>query len=595
MLTRVLPLSAALGLATLMLGCGAAQIIDDDTAPDGDPGEAGEDDVGEVVDGDITGDDPAVTPGDVDPGDEPDPIDEEPTDEEPIDTPEPVWVAEPQGGTTVTIEGGVIEGEKDGNLRIFRGIPYAEPPIGEHRFAPPRKVAPWEGTFPATHFGAVCPQTDLGDFALGDVDISEDCLSVNVWAHDDGQQRPVMVFIYGGAFILGATSQPLYDGAELARRGDVTVVSLNYRLGALGWLASADLAAADGNPTAGNWGLMDQIEALRWVKANIATFGGDPDNVTIFGESAGAISVCALLGTPDADPLFEKAIIQSGMCALGTYDEGGLIGMPSASQLAEAFVAEVGCDEAFNVADCLRAKPWDELVDATSLTSVITGDLEAISAITPIVDGDLLPMQPIDRLRSGEVDKPIIVGSTRDEGKLFTSTDVVLTRGALRGKMEDFFAEGPVVDELMNVYSADDFFFPKDAWTALMGEATFICPGIEVAKAAATGAPAYTYHFTHTPLAAAAIGPTHGMELPFVFGTFGSLALLPTGTDLELSDSMQGAWSSFARYGTPSLPSGWSPWLPDAPSVVLLNGEPSEVESIRNDRCEALKALGVVY
>jgi para-nitrobenzyl esterase len=577
-------LSPALALV-LTVGCGAAQIIDEQGSPVSDPG-ATDDELPGDLDGEPTDSDPP-------------PADSQPVPPPDVDTPAlPVdeqWVAEPQSGTIVAIESGVVEGIADGNLRIFRGIPYAEPPIGEHRFAPPRKVAPWDGTFPATAFGNVCPQTDLGDLALGEVEIGEDCLSINVWAHDDGQERPVMVFIYGGAFILGATSQPLYDGAELARRGDVTVVTLNYRLGALGWLASTALAEADGNPTAGNWGLMDQIEALRWVKANVAAFGGDPDNVTIFGESAGAISVCALLGAPQADPLFEKAIIQSGMCALGTYDEGGLIGMPSASELAESFVAEVGCANAFDIADCLRSRPWDELVDATSLMSVFTGDLEAISAITPIVDGVLITDQPIDRLRSGAVDKPIIVGSNRDEGKLFTGTDVILTRGGLRDQMVAYFGEGPVIDELMALYPADDFFFPKDAWTALMGEATFICPGLEVAKASATGAPVYTYHFTHTPLAAAAIGPTHGIELPFVFGTFGSLALVPTGTDLELSDAMQGAWSSFARYGTPSLPGGWSPYLPDAPSIVLLNGQPSEVETIRDDRCEALKALGVVY
>lgn len=508
---------------------------------------------------------------------------------------EPAFVAEAQAGLEIDTEAGRVEGTQDGNLRIFRGIPYAEAPIGNQRFLPPQKKGPWTGTFPADAYGPSCPQGNLGSLVLGDSGMSEDCLSVNVWAHDDGQERPVMVFIYGGAFIMGTTAQPLYEAAKLARRGDVTVVTMNYRLGALGWLASQAIADDLGTATSGNYGVHDQIEALRWVQTNIRAFGGNPDNVTIFGESAGAISVCALLGAPSADDLFDKAIIESGMCALGTYDGAGLIGMPSASVLAERVVEEVGCQDAFNIADCLRSKTTDELLDATSLLDVITGDLQTISALSPIVDGSLIPEQPITRMRRGDVNKPIIVGSNHDEGLLFTAADLVLTRGGFANKVEDLMGEGPHVDAVVDIYPWQDFPIVKDAWVALMGEATFICPGLEVARASSPTMPVFTYHFERRPLPMIAIGAMHGLELPYVFGNFSSLALIPTSTDLAVSDAMQGAWSTFARHGAPSLSAGWDRYDVEAPAIAIFDSQIEIVDGIRNGRCDMLRDIGIVF
>ncbi len=524
---------------------------------------------------------------------EPDALPEPDVTAEPEPTP---FVAEPQAGLTIDIEAGAVEGLADGNLRVFKGIPFAEAPIGDKRFMPPVKVEPWDGTRPAHAFGPSCPQAELGgEILVGPAGISEDCLSLNVWAHDDDVARPVMVWIYGGGFVLGSSAQPLYDAAELARRGDVVVVTINYRLGVLGWLASQALADDLGAPAAGNYGLYDQLEALRWVKTNIRAFGGDPENVTLFGESAGAISTCALLGAPDADPLFDKAIIQSGMCALSTFDQGGLIGMPSAAELAEGVVAELGCADAFNPADCLRALPVEDLLAVGSLTSIVTGDLQTVSALSPVVDGVLVPAQPIDRMRQGDVHKPIIVGSTEDEGLLFTSTDVVLTHIGLRNKIEDLLGEGPHVDALMDLYSFSDFPIAKDAWVALLGEATFICPGLEVAEAAGPEMPVYTYHFTRTPLSMAAVGVMHGLDLPYTFGTFSSMAMVPSSRDLDVSDAIMGAWSSFARHGAPSLDSGWTVYDAAAPHIAILDHERTQVDGIRDGRCAALRDLGIVY
>jgi para-nitrobenzyl esterase len=348
-------------------------------------------------------------------------------------------------------------------------------------------------------------------------------------------------------------------------------------------------------PTAGNYGLMDQMEALRFVKKNIRAFGGDDENVTVFGESAGAISICALLGSPDADPLFEKAIIESGMCAISTYDEGGLIGMPSSRELAELVVEDVGCANAAFVADCLRSLPASELVGAASLLSVVTGDLQSVSALSPLVDGVLVPEQPISRIRRGDVAKPIIVGSTRDEGVLFTSADIVLTRIALRNEIEALIGESPLVDEVLAIYPFEDFPIAKDAWTALMGEATFICSGVEIAKAMAPFATVFAYHFTRLPPALLAVGVTHGIELPYVFGTFGALALIPLASDHAVSAYLQTAWGQFAWTGAPGFEQGFTPYTVDAPSFALIDDPVTMVSEIRDGRCAALHALGLVY
>src|SRR5438270_5116983 len=201
----------------------------------------------------------------------------------------------------VETRNGMLEGARDAGVSLFRGIPFAAPPAGEHRFAPPRPASPWRGTRDATRFGPSAPQPMTGLAALpgfGVDERSEDCLTLNVWtpAADSGH-RPVLVWIHGGGFVYGAGSQPIYDGATLAQRGDVVVVTVNYRLGAFGFLHLRDLVGGKVEAT-GNAGLLDQVAALNWVRDNIDAFGGDPDNVTIFGESAGAMSVASLLGMP---------------------------------------------------------------------------------------------------------------------------------------------------------------------------------------------------------------------------------------------------------------------------------------------------------
>lgn len=498
-----------------------------------------------------------------------------------------------QIGIEVEIASGRVRGQAQDGLRIFKGIPYAEPPTGALRFAAPMPTSPWNGTMDADEFGPACPQLDFGpEVLLGGYGgpQSEDCLSLNVWAHDDeAPLRPVMVFIYGGGFISGSSAWPLYDGQHLARGGDVLIVTLNYRVGTLGFLATESLAA-EGN--AGNYGIQDQIEALRWVQTNIRAFGGDPEQVTIFGESAGAISVCALLGAPSADTLFHQAIIQSGMCILGTARQAGLLGAISAIEAGQQTSADLGCRDAVDPNRCLRNLPVDELVRATSLISVLGADINALAGTSPHVDGRLIVEQPLARIARGEADRPLLVGSNAREGVLFSGSDTVLTRRGFERAVADFVQDEGLAAQIVELYPLRDFPLVGDAWVAFLGEATFICHGEAAARAAAGGAPAYAYHFTRAPLQLAAVGASHAIELPYLFNTFSEVLIADGPADRRVSAQMQAAWTSFARTGAPA--SDWPAYAVESPNFRIIDDGPDLVSELRDGRCAALRGLGVV-
>ncbi len=501
-----------------------------------------------------------------------------------------------QSGIEVQTALGRIRGKDDGNLRVFRGIPFAEPPVGNLRFRPPEPKKPWVGTLEAYDYGPSCPQTKLGpEFILGNFagPQDEDCLSLNVWAHKDLDQRPVMVFIYGGGFVVGGSSWPLYEGKRLAERGDIVLVTINYRLGVLGYLATDELAQESIDGSSGNYGLRDQIEALRWVRDNITAFGGDPNNVTVFGESAGAVSVCSLLGSPTADGLYHKAIIESGLCELSKTRSNGSLNVPPSHRGGQQLVEKLGCAGQTDVNQCLRDLDLKTLTDAASISSILGGDLAALSALSPTVDGILIPKQPIERLRSGDIDVPLIAGSNKDEGILFVVADTILTWRNFRDAVADFVGSRALADDIVELYPVRKFPLPIDAWIAFMGEITFICHGLAAADAARTGQPAYSYHFTHSPLLTRIAGSAHAIELMYVFDTFDKVALIPTSVDRRLINEMQVAWSSFARTGQPTLPGGW-PAFNNASSKVSVLGRRNEVQNhIRDRRCRELKKLGL--
>lgn len=417
----------------------------------------------------------------------------------------PAW-AGPTASLVVHIRAGSVSGtDVSGGIVAFKGIPYAAPPIGPLRWRPPQPVMPWSEVRASSHFGDDCMQTPYviptGQKA------SEDCLTVNVWTSTDYRKthRPVMVFIYGGAFIGGSSAYPLYDGARLAREG-VVVVSFNYRVGIFGFLAHPELSAESEEHVSGNYGLLDQIAALRWVKTNIQVFGGDPDQVTVFGESAGAVSIAVLMTSPRAKGLFEQAILQS----------------PTLPPLASLAAAEKSGAAVGRIA-ALRDMSAAELLThndhfyprSNSRTARLTG------FPAPIVDGAVLPEQPRAVFDTGILNAvPMIVGINADEGRMFSP-------------------EGASADA-----------------TAAVGDATFVESARWIARGASRDeAKTFAYVFTRA-VNGGPLPPTHSEELPFVFGSLEQPSFIkhPAADtdDLRLSGLMMRIWARFAATGDPN-------------------------------------------
>ena len=463
---------------------------------------------------------------------------------------------------------GALLGERSSDgIAVFRGIPFAAPPIGPDRFRPPQPVEPWEGVRDASTFGRASVQRVagvLGMFGASEVEVDEDCLYLNVWTPsiDDGVRRPVLVWIHGGAFRMGSGSNPSYDGARLAARGDVVVVSINYRLGLLGFLAHPDLGA--------NRGLLDQVAALEWVQREIASFGGDPSQVTIFGESAGGKSVECLLAMPAARGLFQRAIAQS------TYE------IPLSYEASAAAAEKIAATLGVSVGG-LRDVPVDDLVAAEASAL----GMAAGGGGGPVVDPETLPVAPVDVLARGErSDVALLLGTTLDEAALFggfLAPGEELDETTAASRIGQAIAgEASTVDlgeQALSVYRKVRESLGVDAsLKSLVSSATtdkmFRQHSIRVAEAQSGHAPTYMYLFTWAS-PAAALGACHGIELPFVFGTFDApLARLSGDTPeaLALSSAVQDAWLSFARDGRPSSPSlpSWPAYDGDRRSTMVL-------------------------
>jgi para-nitrobenzyl esterase len=486
---------------------------------------------------------------------------------------------------------GKVEGEEQPGLSVFKGIPFAAPPTGPRRWLPPEKPAPWSGTRDARKFGGVAPQLPMLLNALAAMVIddpqTEDCLYLNVWTPAvDNRKRPVMVWIHGGAFAIGSGSQTLYDGSTLARRGDVVLVTVNYRLGPLGFLRLADITNGK-IPAGGNEGILDQIAALEWVRDNIAEFGGDPGNVTIFGESAGGMSVGTLLAAPAARGLFHKAIPQSGACHTGAPRE-------RATRNAERIMSKLGASGA----DAIRALTPDQLLKGTLLADGKTPDPEFGMAYQPVIDGAVMPRAAFEIVSEGaSSDVAIMVGSTLDEWKLFAPMDrgiAKLDRAGLAARLSRRMSP-EAADKLISDYeraraSHGASITPPDIFNALETDRIFRIPAVRLAEVhAQRRSRIHQYLFTWpSPAAGGMLGSCHALELGFVFGTNhipGMPQFAGTGPIVErLATEMQDAWLAFARTGDPSCAS-LGAWLQydAARRTTMILGAKSEAEEAPYD------------
>ncbi|MEU4238309.1 carboxylesterase family protein [Actinoplanes sp. NPDC026619] len=445
----------------------------------------------------------------------------------------------------VRVTGGTLRGRWESGVAVFRGIPYAAPPVGPDRFAAPRPPESWDGERPAESFGAPPPQSYV--FGGGGGPSGDDWLTVNVWSPEPAPSAklPVLVWIYGGAYTIGSSSRAEYDGGHLARDG-VVLVTFNYRLQMEGF------AAIEGAPA--NRGLLDQVAALEWVRDNIAAFGGDPARVTIFGESAGGGSVAALLAMPRAAGLFRAAVVQSM--------PGPFFAPALAADIAGACAAELGRKPtAADLAevDPLRLAAAGDAVTAVADTHVDRWGAPAYRSIVfaPVVDGDVLPATPWQALAAGAArDVTLLAGHTRDEQRLFTAF------GGPPGPVEtalEMLAPGPYASSYPDAG-------PDQIYELVHSDWLFRMPTVHLADAhVAGGGRAYFYELTWpAPGLGGALGACHGLDVPLVFGnlTSGQPAMLigsPPGPEaVELSARMRAAWTAFATHGDP----GWPAYTP---------------------------------
>jgi para-nitrobenzyl esterase len=454
---------------------------------------------------------------------------------------------------------GKVQGSKQGSISVWKGIPFAQPPTGQRRFRAPQPPEPWTGVREATAFGPRAPQEPgaMENIAGGAAElppISEDCLYLNIWSPGaDQEKRPVMVWIHGGAFTFGSASEPWYDGTSFAANHNIVVVTLNYRLGILGFVSLNDLAGEDAAYT-GNCGLLDQIAALEWVRENIAAFGGDPDQVTVMGESAGAISIGTLLGMPAAHGLFQRAILQSGAGS-------DLTTRPRATQVAQALLAKLGLQT--TQLSALADAPLEALL---KLQPELGREFGGMLAYSPIIDGTTLPQHPSAMIAQGSAaNVAILAGTNRDEWRLFA-----LMSGGPKvdaEQLKQIFGEAAKAALAMYTQARADT-SPELAWIDLMGDLVFRMPVIRLAEGQVRqGASVWMYRFDWESPAffGGALGAAHVVEIPFVWNRLDTeIARRFTGdspTRQLLADLMHASWAAFIRSGNPAIAS-LPTWLP---------------------------------
>lgn len=448
----------------------------------------------------------------------------------------------------ITIKSGRIQGALENNVKTFKGVPYAKPPIGKLRFEPPVEKDSWDEVFDATKYGNCCFQgySILQEY-LGKLENeNEDCLNLNIWTPDtDNEKRPVLFFIHGGAFFFGGGTDPVYDGSTLVNRGNVVVVTINYRLGSFGFLYLP-------NDLPVNVGLLDQVMALKWVSDNIEYFGGDPSNVTIFGESAGGYSVVCLTAMPSAKGLFNRAIVESAPA----------IDPRKSKRVSKRILKTLGIRKG-NIEELYNISP-EKIIKAQN--KVFEQDPTNIMALRPFIDGNTLPEHPLKVIRDGKCsDIDFMMGTNMEEGKLFTLPDQNLSsvegqsaKNLISGYLMMQGVKGDRIEEIIETYEeiySKDY---KEIFNAIITDFVF---GISTTRLLDAQSQhqvnTFSYLFAHkSPLFNGRLGACHALELPFVFGTHQA----PKWSEFAgkgpivkaLSEKIMDAWTAFAHYGNPN-------------------------------------------
>jgi len=517
-----------------------------------------------------------------------------------------VVTAAAQEAPRVRIDSGELAGVVQDGIEVYRGIPYAAPPVGDLRWRPPRPVAPWAGTRDASNFGHACPQVTgmypaWVDRHLDEIGIDEDCLVLNVWApveRGDGR-LPVMFYMHGGNMQFGVGSMPMYDGGILAAEG-VVVVVINYRIGYLGRFAHPAMTRLQAGEPLANYGVFDQIAALEWVQKNIASFGGDPDDVTIFGHSAGGVSVNALMTTPQSAGLFHKAIAQgSGILLDNTQHafERGIPGPAGSSRedvgvdFVEHFQIEASSDE--ELLSALRALPWEPIVEYQQTKKI---------PFNPVVDGTVVADHVARVFERGEQhDVPYIGGANSWEWNQIDDIPLI-------GK---WFLGGAMIEGL----SDEDLAVFDDQWTRIgisqrwFAEGLFLTSTRYLGKQMANvSSPAFLYHITYvqTNLRGTIPGAVHGIELPFMFGTvrehpeFQRPKRTPpnvlTDEDLAWGDQLRAYWLNFARTGDPNGPGlpEWPEYEPDTDLTMVLGEITAPQQGLHRETLDYLEERALI-
>ncbi len=449
--------------------------------------------------------------------------------------------------TVVATQSGSVRGRAEGDILAFKGIPYAAPPVGEMRWRPPAAPAPWTGVRNAAQFGPACIQPTPGAPNVYSQDIgasSEDCLTLNVWAPASADKAPVIVWIHGGALVTGSSKERLYDGVRLASEG-VVVVSINYRLGVLGFLAHPDLSAESPAAISGNYGLMDQIQALRWVQQNIAAFGGDPANVTIAGESAGALSVMYLMASPYARGLFSKAIAQSGYMISTPELKQARYGLPSAEDAGATLARRLQLPSL----RAMRAMDAQGLTDAAAMNGFMTFGA---------VDGQILPGQLVDVFSQGkQAPVPILAGFNSGEIR-----SLRMLAPPVPGSTADYERVireryGDMAEAFLALYPSSDM---GESILAASRDALYGWTSERLVRSqTALGQPSFLYLFDHgyTAMDSAGLHGFHASELPYMFGNLDRTPprwpRIPNAPgEAALSEAMVDYWVNFARSGQPT-------------------------------------------